>query len=346
MTSGHQKTPNFRVCSDVAGDAWREKRTCGWKCYCCLRRWVWYRKTLHPVHPGRWTAQNLQIITHFVLEHDLNQPNLHGIHVPAVHLQGCHQLRLVVYAIISSDFIYTYISKRWLALIYEPSTLGNLKGHLRRRHRSLGIEVGFAFCTPLGGWPKRPLPRGRKGNNGRWGYNPSPRLTKGWFDWCWCFFFWWGGIGLMFFFLWWDMISSRTFFCLLYICWCFDWWRGDMGMNKMCLFWSIYHILLLLMMQKENSWLISVPYHDVQGIGFNLFVLDVPFWYQIRLTYTGTSHDRTWFLPSGIINGTPLPHRTLPSFSKGLNLMAFFSPSPWWISIAILSNGYSNPSQT
>lgn len=57
---GHQKTPNFRVCSDVAGDAWRETHTCGWKCYSCLRRWVWYRKTLHPVHHRKMNGRNLQ----------------------------------------------------------------------------------------------------------------------------------------------------------------------------------------------------------------------------------------------------------------------------------------------
>ena len=86
LPCGHQKTPNFRVCSDVAGDAWREKRTWGWKCNFCLRRWVWYRKTLHSVHPGRWTAQNLQ--NHPFSFGTWSSKQTSMIHVPAVHLQG------------------------------------------------------------------------------------------------------------------------------------------------------------------------------------------------------------------------------------------------------------------
>ena len=97
--------------------------------------------------------------------------------------------------------------------------LGNLKGHLRRRHRSLGIEVGFALCTPLGGWPKRPLPRGRKGTNGRWGEQPQAQgYFKGWYDWMDVFFC--GGIWCLhghFLFLLYKLLISWTGDEVIYI---------------------------------------------------------------------------------------------------------------------------------
>ena len=121
---GHQKPPNFRVCSDVAGDAWHEKCTCGWKCYCCLRRWVWYRKTLHPVHPGRWTAGTYNI-THFVLEHDLFQTNLHEESCSSRSSSGVKPVEVGCLCHYFLRF-YRYPNGVWL-VIYEPSTPGESK---------------------------------------------------------------------------------------------------------------------------------------------------------------------------------------------------------------------------
>ena len=166
-------------------------------------------------------------------------------------------------------------------------------------------------------------------------------------------------IGLMFFFVGGEYLHGH-FLRLLYIWWCFDLWRGYIWGWIICVFWSIYHIFLLLMMQQRKQLVdfCSIPWCSRDRIQFfcpgrmlNMInAEDVMKVHAILIPNPSDLHRNiTWpnmFLPSGIINGTTLPHRTLQLFSKGLNLMAFFSPSPWWISIATLSNRYSNPSQT